>query len=296
MSEILDVRHLNKRFAGFALQDVSFALPQGFIMGFIGPNGAGKTTTIKMILNMLLRDSGSIHVFGLDNRADEETIKERLGVVMDQAFYVEDWTLDEVERAIAPFYATWQRGRYAQLLQDFGLDRSKKVKELSRGMKMKLMIAAALSHDAQLLILDEPTSGLDPVARDELMEILCAFMADAERGEQRGILFSTHITADLEKIADFITFIREGRIVYTGPKDELMEGFVTVKGGPGEMNAEQQALLIGCRTHATGFEALARTQDMRRLPGDLLFEPATLDEIIIYMTTEGRKEKATSHV
>lgn len=283
MNNILELRNLNKQFPAFALQDVSFALPQGYIMGFVGPNGAGKTTTIKLILNTLKPTSGSIKVFGLDANADEEAIKARVGVVLDKPFYVEEWTLREVERVLAPFYRTWQHDRYAQLLDDFGLDPRKRVKELSRGMKMKLMMAAALSHDAQLLILDEPTSGLDPVARDELMEILSAFVADEAHGAERGILFSTHITSDLEKIADYITFIREGTIVYTGLKDDFLEEFVVVRGGLSEVTAAQQTLLMGYREYATGFEALARTSDLPLLPPAILAEPATLEEIIVYM-------------
>lgn len=296
MNNMIEIEHLTKRFPGFALQDVTFALPQGFIMGFIGPNGAGKTTTIKMILNMLARDQGAIRVFGRDNRTDEAAIKERIGVVFDQPFYVEEWTLHTVARALAPFYRTWQPARYAQLLQDFELDPRKKVKELSRGMKMKLMIAAALSHDAQLLILDEPTSGLDPVARDELLEILTAFMADEQYGAQRGILFSTHITSDLEKIADYITFIRDGAIVYSGTKDDLLETAVVVRGGPGELNATQRAQVMGYREYRTGFEALTNTKQLPQLPKGLLCEPATLEEIIIYMNKDKRNPKVAHHV
>lgn len=296
MNNMIEIEHLTKRFPGFALQDVTFALPQGFIMGLIGPNGAGKTTTIKLILNMLTRDQGAIRVFGCDNRTDEAAIKERIGVVFDQPFYVEEWTLHTVERALAPFYRTWQHARYTQLLQDFELDPNKKVKELSRGMKLKLMIAAALSHDAQLLILDEPTSGLDPVARDELLEILTAFMADEQHGAQRGILFSTHITSDLEKIADYITFMGDGAIVYTGTKDELLERAIIVRGGRGELNAAQRARVVGYREYSAGFEALTNPAQLAQLPKGLLYEPATLEEIIIYMNKEKRNAKVAHHV
>lgn len=282
MSDILEISHLNKNFKSFALQDVSFALPQGFIMGFIGPNGAGKTTTIKMILNMLRRQSGDIRLFGLDSLADEQAVKQRIGIVMDQPFYVEDWQLTTVERAIAPFYPSWDHQRFTKLLGDFSLDPAKKVKELSRGMKMKLMITVALSYNAELLILDEPTSGLDPVARNELMEILGEFMQD----ERKGILFSTHITSDLEKIADYITFIRDGRIVFTGQKDDLLEQYLMVKGGPEEMTAELRQMLAGCREHSTGFEGLINTANIRRLPSGILTEQASLDEIIICLNKE----------
>lgn len=283
MSDILSVAHINKSFPGFSISDISFALPAGYIMGFIGPNGAGKTTTIKLILNMLHPQSGSITVFGEDHRCGEAAIKERVGVVMDLPYYVDLWRLGEVELALAPFYTTWRSDHYANWLKEFDLPRDKRVKDLSRGMKVKLMLAVALSHEAQLLILDEPTSGLDPVARDELMEVLTAFIVDGDVGSERGILFSTHITADLERVADFITFIRGGRIVYTGTKDDLLETYAVVKGGLNDLLPEQKGFLIGSRSHSAGFDALVRRDDINVLPRDLLIERASLDEIIIYM-------------
>ncbi len=282
MSDLLTVKNLNKQFPDFALQDVSFNLQPGFIMGFIGPNGAGKTTTIKMILNMLRRNSGEIRIFDQDNLAGESEIKPRIGIVMDQPFYVDDWNLHAVESAVAPFYPAWDRAHYSRLLHDFDLNPAKKVKELSRGMKVKLMLAVALSHDARLLILDEPTSGLDPIARSELMEILSDFIQD----EQKGVLFSTHITADLEKVADFITFIQNGRIIFTGRKDDLMERYCVVKGGPAEMTPELRRQLAGCREYASGFEGLIRTEHIRNLAPGLLAEQASLDEIIVRLNKE----------
>lgn len=172
MSNAIEVRNLKKTFQEFSINNVTFTLPKGYIMGFIGPNGAGKTTTIKLILNMLHKESGGVNVFGLDHVQNEQEIKERIGVVMDSPFYVEDWNLRTVGKSLAPFYQTWDGKKYNELLEKFSLDPKKKVKELSRGMKMKLMMAVALSHDAHLLILDEPTSGLDAVAREELMDLL----------------------------------------------------------------------------------------------------------------------------
>ncbi len=206
MNNILEVRGLRKSYKEFALKNVSFAVPEGYIMGFVGPNGAGKTTTIKSILNMVSYESGEIKALGMDAKADAMTINERIGVVMDTPFYVSEWRVRDVEKALAPFYQGWSANKFASMLKRFGLDPMKRVKELSRGMKLKLMLAAAFSHDARLLILDEPTSGLDPVARDELADILREFMLD----ETKGVLFSTHITSDLDKLADYITFIRDG--------------------------------------------------------------------------------------
>lgn len=282
-NNILEIDNVSKRFKGFSLQNVSLTLPKGFIMGFIGPNGAGKTTTIKLILNMLSPDNGSIKVFEKDNKMYEQEIKEKIGVVMDQPFYVDEWTLLDLERALSSFYQQWNPAKYRSFLQQFHLDAEKKIKVLSRGMKMKLMIAAALSHDAELLILDEPTSGLDAVARNELMEILGTFMTD----EHKGILFSTHITADLEKIADYITFINNGKIMYSSTKDELLEKYYVVKGGIGALNVEQKRHVIGYEEHNVGFEGLIDRAAVKSLPKSLVLEPCSLDEIVLRFNIGG---------
>ena len=279
MNNVLEVNGLIKSYDSFSLKNVSFLIPKGYIMGFIGPNGAGKTTTIKSILNMLNYQAGDIKLFGLSHKEHADQIYDQIGIVMDSPFYVEDWTTSDVEKAVAPFYRNWNSSKYSSLLSKFKIDKKKKIKELSRGMKVKLMVAVALSHDAKLLILDEPTSGLDPVARDELCDLLMNFVTN----ENRSILFSTHITSDLEKIADYITFILDGKIIYTGSKEDLLEKYVLVKGGLREINTEQKKLIIGLREHNTGFEGMTETANMNKLPKSLLFEPVTLDEIIIYM-------------
>lgn len=285
MANILEVKNLNKKFSGFSMDNVSFELPAGFIMGFIGPNGAGKTTTIKLILNMLANNGGTIRVFGKDNISAEQEIKERIGVVMDKPFYVEDWTLSAVGKSLSPFYQSWDSNKYSAMLSKFVLDPKKKVKELSRGMKMKLMIAAALSHSADLLILDEPTSGLDAVTRNELMDILREFITD----ENKAILFSTHITADLEKIADFITFINNGKILYSDTKDNLMEKYVIVKGGLGVLTSEQKKRVIGYREHSVGFDGLVDSAAISSFPKSIITEPSNLDEIVVRFNIGGRK-------
>lgn len=283
MDNIIDIKNLNKKFASFSLENVSFSLPSGFIMGFIGPNGAGKTTTIKLILNMLYKDSGEINVFGKDNVLYEQEIKERIGVVMDDTFYVEDWTVKTVEKALAPFYKKWDSEKFNTLLSKFSLDPKKKVKELSRGMRMKLMIACALSHDAELLILDEPTSGLDAVARNELMDILSEFISD----EKKGVLFSTHITSDLEKIADYITFINNGEILYSDTKDNLMEKYLIIKGPLNSLTTAQKKEIIGYSEHHVGFEGLIESSKVSILPSDVLVEKTNLDEIVVRFNIHG---------
>jgi ABC-2 type transport system ATP-binding protein len=274
MNNILEVRELCKRYETFELNGVTFSVPRGYIMGFIGPNGAGKTTIIKLILSVIKPDGGSVQV--PDN--------EQIGVVMDAPLYVDDWKVSDVEAAISPFYRNWDTGKFAGYLRQFGLDAKKKVKELSRGMKVKLQIAAALSHDAKLLILDEPTSGLDPVARDEICDLFRGFVTD----ESHSILFSTHITSDLEKTADYVTFILNGRIVFTGAKDVLLEKYVRVTGGLSELSAEQKKLIIGLREHGTGFEGMAETAHVVKLPRSVLTEGISLDEIVIFMNKEAK--------
>ena len=269
--------------SGFVLDDVTFDLPKGYIMGLIGPNGAGKSTLIKLILNMIRRDHGSIQVLGLDNIIEEEAVKERLGVVFDSSYLYEQWKVSKVERIVAPLYPAWNGDRYRRYLDDFGLggaqNGKKKIKDLSRGMQMKLMLAIALSHDAKLLILDEPTSGLDVLARDELMDMLHAYIEDGEHS----VLFSTHITVDLERAADFIAYITGGRLYYTGPKDEFEESFRIVKGGPDELAQLPAGVVLGSHTYQTGFDALVRSDSLGTVSAavaDIVVEPASIDDII----------------
>ena len=276
MNNIMEAVGLRKSYDSFTLNDVTFNVPSGYIMGFIGPNGAGKTTTIKLILNIIRGDSGSVKLFG---REDALGQNEEIGVVMDAPLYVDDWKVDDVESAISLFYKQWDKQIFAEYLKQFGLEPKKKVKDLSRGMKIKLQIAAALSHDAKLLVLDEPTSGLDPVARDEIRDLLRGFVSDVNKG----VLFSTHITSDLENTADYITFILNGSIVFTGVKDDLIEKYARVTGGPGDLSLEQKSLVIGYREHGTGFEGMVETADIGKLPGNVLTEEISLDEIIIFM-------------
>jgi ABC-2 type transport system ATP-binding protein len=281
MNNAIEARGLCKKYGSFTLKDVSFDLPSGYIMGFIGPNGSGKTTTIKLILKVIQGDAGAIRLFGGSSAA---ACNDQIGVVMDTPLYVDDWTAAGVGRALSPFYSRWDPGRFADYLRRFGIEPQKKVKELSRGMKVKLQIAAALSHDAKLLILDEPTSGLDPVARDEICDLLHEFVTD----ENHSVLFSTHITSDIEKTADYITFILNGSINFTGPKEALLEKYTRVAGGPGELTAEQKRLVVGRREHETGFEGMAETVSIGKLPGNVLTEKISLDEIVIFMNREAK--------
>lgn len=287
MNNAFEIQKLCKSYKDFSLNNVSFYLPMGYIMGFVGQNGAGKTTTIRLILNMIDRDSGDIKIFGLDNIQDEQKIKQDIAVVFDDIYFVDSWKVREVERAIKRFYSNWSSKLFNQYVSDFQLPMDKRVKELSRGMKMKLMLAVAMSHQAKLLILDEPTSGLDPVARNELLEILGKYISDG----QKSILFSTHITSDLEKIADYITVIEHGNIFYSGTKDDLMESFCIVRGGPHDLTDSLRGKIIGLITNIAGFAGLLPTSEMKHLAPEIVTETPSIEEILVSISKGGRNHE-----
>lgn len=282
MTDYLEVKNLSKSFDSFQLHNITFTLPKGYIMGLIGPNGSGKTTTIKLILNMLGRNGGEIKIMGRDNIADEQTAKAELGVVFDTNYFSDDWKVTQVEKSISTFYPNWNSNRFEEMLQKFLIAPNKKVKELSKGMQMKLMLACAFSYDAKLLILDEPTSGLDPVSRDELLQILSEYIEDGEHS----VLFSTHITGDLERVADYITYISFGELFFTGRKDEFVDMFRIVKGGTDELSDNLKAKAVGIRTFPTGFEALVKNEDIGAFSA-LSVEPAAIDEIVVFTSKKG---------
>ncbi len=219
MENILEIKNLSKKYDSFELKNINIELPKGTIMGFIGENGAGKTTTIKSILNIINKDSGQIKIFGLNNK--ETKIKEDIGVVLDDSFLSEYLNPLDINKIMKNIYKNWDEKLYFKYLEDFKLSKEKISKEYSNGMKMKLKIAVALSHHPKLLILDEPTSGLDPIARNEILDIFQEFIQD----ENKGIFVSSHITSDLEHIADYITFINNGEIIFSKTKDELLESY-----------------------------------------------------------------------
>lgn len=282
MTPILEIKNLRKDFKGFSLKDINLSLERGFIMGFIGPNGAGKSTTIKLILNLMERDRGEINVFGKDNIKNEIEVKNKIGFVLDENHYYEEITIKEMKRIIALFYKQWDDGVFNKYVKDFGLPIDRKIKELSKGMKMKFSLAVALSHNAELLIMDEPTSGLDPVVRSELLDILSDLMQD----ENKGVFFSTHITSDLDKIADYITFINNGEIVFSTTKDDILDNFGLVK-GPKELIFDNNLYeFVGMRENQYGFEALVQDKEkFKKLYGNkVVIEKPTLEDIMVYYT------------
>ena len=277
---MLKVENLSKEFKRFELKNVSFNLQPGYIMGFIGPNGAGKTTTIKLIMNLLKKDSGSVKIFAKDNIKFERQVKDRIGFVYDESHFYEDLTIKQMKSIVAPFYTEWSEDTFQNYIKDFSLDESMKIKKLSKGMKMKFSLSLALSHNADLIIMDEPTSGLDPVFRREMLDILYNIIQD----ESKSIFFSTHITTDLEKIADYITFINDGEIVFSKTKDKVLESYGIVKGGNDLLNSQTRKEFLGIRETNVGFEALTKNQNkIRRLFKDkVIIEKPSLEDIMFY--------------
>ncbi|WP_017414918.1 ABC transporter ATP-binding protein [Clostridium tunisiense] len=280
MENILEINNLNKCYKGFSLKNVSFSLKPGFVMGFIGPNGAGKSTTIKLIMNLIKKDSGTINIFGKDNIDNEKEVKSKIGFVYDENYYYEDLTIKDMKNILAPFYANWDNKVYDKYIKDFNLPSNKKIKELSKGMKMKFSLAIALSHKAELIIMDEPTAGLDPVFRSELLDILYGIIQD----ENVSIFFSTHITNDLEKIADFITFINNGEIVFSESKDKILEDYAIVKGKKELLDSDIRKEFISLRENSFGFEGLTNNPPhIRKLfNGEVIIERPTLEDILVY--------------
>ncbi len=281
MDIALEIKGLAKKYKGFTLSNVSFSLPKGYIMGLIGPNGAGKTTIIKLIMNLIRKDAGEIKVFGEDHLKKEKEIKSRIGFVHEVPCFYEDVSLRNIKTAVSLFYKKWDEKQFLALMGEFGLPLEKKFKKLSHGMKMKFSIALALAHDADLLIMDEPTSGLDPVFRRELLEKLSDLIQDA----QKSILYSTHITSDLEKPADYITFIKSGEVIFSSTKDELKENWGIVQGGQELLNGQNRKLFKGVRKTSFGVEALtANVQEARRhLNSAIVIDRASIEDIMVFM-------------
>ena len=254
MKNALEVSHLTKDYGSFKLDDVSFTVPGGTIMGLIGENGAGKSTTIKCILNLIRRDDGEIQVLGLDNLADERAVKAQVGVVLDETTFHDGLSAPQVGSILARLYPGWDGALYQHYLEKFGLTSKKLVKTFSKGMKMKLSLAAAFAARPRLLILDEATSGLDPVVRDEILDEFLAFIQD----EEHAILLSSHITSDLEKAADYVAYLHRGKLVLQGAKDELLDEYGRLACTRGEMDRVDPAFLVGRRESAFQCEALVR--------------------------------------
>jgi ABC-2 type transport system ATP-binding protein len=282
MDNAVEITGLRKAYKGFALEDVTFAAPSGHIMGLIGPNGAGKTTIVKLIMNLIRRDAGEVRVFGLDNRRHEAEVKARIGFVYDAPRFPMDLRLKEIASAVAPFYDRWDGGRFKELLEEFGLPPRQVFKKLSHGMKMKFSLALALAHDADLILMDEPTAGLDPVFRFELLNKLQAVI----QSERKTVFFSSHITTDLERVADFVTFVHRGRIVFSAAKDDVLERWGVVRAASDALRPEDVPGARGHRRTEHSLEVL--TSDLaaagRELGVRAVCDKASLEDIMFFVS------------
>ncbi len=281
---MLQVTNLTKRYADFTLDNVSFTVPEGMIVGFIGQNGAGKTTTLKSIMRSVFPDGGSVVAFGKDMAEHEQENKQLISFTTGAFDYYPHKTLKEIADTYKNFYDQWDQAAFEGYCKRFELLLTKKVNELSAGMKVKFSLALAMSHHAKLFLFDEPTSGLDPIARDELLDV---FRDIVDEGD-KSILFSTHITSDLDKCADIILFIRKGKIVLQQPKDELLEEHAIVKGGLEQLTDELKNNLVAYKQHQFGFSGLIKRVNISNNSG-LTVEKPTLDDIMVYYNKSEEK-------
>lgn len=278
MSNLLEVTNVNVQFEHFRLNNISFALQEGCITGFIGTNGSGKTTTIKAILGLIQKDGGCVSFLGKDMDKHERELKNRIGIVFDEGYFYEEMTLSEMKSIIAPAYTNWDEAVFKRYIKRFNLQLNQKISTISKGMRMKYAIALAMSHHADLLIMDEPTSGLDPLIRSELMELLLEFMNE----EGKSVFFSTHITSDLEKIADTLLMIDQGDILFHEGKDELLDSHALVKGDKKLINERTEPLFLSLQVTAYGFEGITHNiQEVRQLMGNVHMEKPSIEEIML---------------
>ena len=274
----LAVNDLTKKYRDFVLDHVSFSVPSGTIVGLIGENGAGKSTTINAILGLIKKDSGNIEIFGKSDTQTAESIRNQIGVVFDGNSYPDVLSARKLNRILSKIYQTWDEHKFFSLLEKMSLPADKKIKQFSKRMKMKLSIAAALSHDSRLLILDEATSGLDPVVRDDILDLFLDFVQD----ENHSILVSSHITSDLEKAADYIVFIHKGKVVFCKSKDELRYQYGIIRCGSAQFDAIDKDEVIACRKQDYEWDVLVadREKAQKKYPKAVI-DPASIDEIML---------------
>lgn len=276
----VEITNLNKKYPNFALENINFSIPNGYVTGFIGKNGMGKTTTIKSIMS-LNHYEGSVSFSNTD--LHENFDNQKIGIIMDDSFLAKDWDMILVNKAMKVGYDNWNEELFNSYLVRFNIDKKMKVKELSRGMKIKLMLAIALSHQAELLVLDEPTSGLDPSMREEFCEIISEYMED----DNHTVLFSTHITQDLESIADYIVFIDEGKIIMSLEKDEFLEYFKILKCDLEQQNIINGSAVLGKKINKHSVEFLVRADEMKEVPDKFIEDKVSIDRIMVLY---GRKK------
>ncbi len=287
MENILEISGLNKSYGNFSLQDISFSLPEGCITGFIGINGAGKTTTLRTILGLTSKLSGDIRLFGMDMKTNEKQIKERIGIVLDGGGFYDDLSLAEMKGIVASAYKSWDELTYRIYLDRFSLNPKQKINELSKGMRMKYALALALSHKAELLIMDEPTSGLDPLIKSQLLDILKEFMANGGRG----VFFSTHITSDLDKIADMLILIDNGKIIFQEEKDILLDSYRIVKGDLKDLTKDRENLFRNLSKTAFGFTGITnQLEAVKKAIPDAIIERTKIEDVMLCNIKGGKKD------
>ncbi len=286
MDDILQVKNLYKRYADFLLDDVSFSVPKGTIVGLIGENGAGKSTTINSVLDLIKKDGGTVTFWGKELSSSKE-LKEDIGVVFDSINFYETMTPANIGKISAAAYKQWDESLYRDYLKRFQLPSDKEIKTFSKGMKMKLSIAVALSHKPKLLILDEATGGLDPVMRDDILDVFLEFVQD----ENHSILMSSHITTDLEKVADYIVFIHHGKVLFSKTKDELRYNYGIIRCGAALFEKIDKAEILACRKEDYQWNVLvADKEKARRKYKDAVVDDATIDDImLLYVKGEQAK-------
>ena len=278
MNNILKVENLRKSYGDFSLSDVTFSLPEGCITGFIGINGAGKTTTLRTLLGLAKKASGHIELFGLDMEKNEKQIKNRIGVVLDDGCFYDELSLAEMKSVISAAYTSWSEQDYRRYMDMFSLDPKQKINTLSKGMKMKYALVLALSHNAELLIMDEPTSGLDPLIRSQLLKVLTDYMENGGKG----VFFSTHITSDLDKIADMLIMINNGRIIFQEEKDFLLDTYRIVKGDVKALTDDVRKHFLSITETAFGFTGVTKqVSEIQSFFPDAIVERPTIEDIML---------------
>ncbi len=283
----IEISGLTKKYDGFTLDNISFNVPKGSIMGFIGQNGAGKTTSIRAILNITKCDAGSIKMLGLDHIQNEYEIKEHIAAVFDEIPFHESFNAIQVSKMFRGLYSAWDEHKYFEYLDRFNLPRKKKIAKFSKGMKMKLQISAALSHGARLLIMDEATTGLDPVVRNEILDIFREYL----QNEENSILMSSHITSDLDKIADCVTFIDKGKLLLTGYKDEILDSHGILKCTKDDFREIAAEDYVSARVTDFGVEAMVSDRAMAKQKySGALIEKTNLEEIMLFYVNREKKE------
>ena len=283
----IEIKKLTKKYDGFTLDDLSFNVPKGSIMGFVGQNGAGKSTTINTILNIIKPDEGEIKIFGLDHIKDEIEIKKNISAVFDELPFHEELNAKQLNAVLGNIFPQWSKETFQSYLDKFALPSKKKFAKFSKGMKMKVQIAAALSHNAKLLIMDEATTGLDPVVRNEILDIFLEYLQD----EDHSILMSSHITSDLEKIADSVTFIDKGKLLLTGYKDDILAVHGLIKCSKSDYAELDKNDIISARINDYSVEALVNDKEkcLKKYSGAVI-DPTTLEEIMLYYVNREKKE------